>query len=91
MQAELEEAQKTGSMDEVFGKYCNKWPQIYGCFDNATVYMRQCMDRNEEESFNKTLDIIKELKEFMCFKDGDRLASKFILFRVRPTSDKSTK
>lgn len=66
-------------MDEVFAKYCNKWPLIYGCFDNVTFYMRQCMDNQETESFNKTLGIIKELKEFMCFKDGDRLASKKVL------------
>lgn len=81
VQSELDEAKKTGSMDEVFAKYCNRWPQIYACFDNATIYMRQCMDDKEIEAFNKTLGIVKELKEFMCFKDGDRLASKRNLFK----------
>lgn len=80
LQEELEEASKTGSMDEVFAKYCSKWPKIYSCFDKATVYMRQCMDKKEEDAFNKTLEIITELKEFMCFKDGDRLASKDFVF-----------
>ncbi|KAG5898151.1 hypothetical protein JTB14_034007 [Gonioctena quinquepunctata] len=74
VQEELEEAKKTGSMDEVFAKYCKKWPDIYTCFDNATVLARQCMREKEEASFNKTLEILAELQEFSCFKDGDRLA-----------------
>uniref|UniRef100_V5I8Q2 Hemolymph protein n=1 Tax=Anoplophora glabripennis TaxID=217634 RepID=V5I8Q2_ANOGL len=65
---------KTGSMDEVFGKYCNKWPSIYACLDNVTLTARSCMDDKEEVAFNKSLQIVSELQEFMCFKDGDRLA-----------------
>ncbi|KAJ8920154.1 hypothetical protein NQ315_011814 [Exocentrus adspersus] len=71
---ELEEAKKTGSMDEVFGKYCKKWPSIYSCFDNVTATARLCMDDKEEKAFNKSQKILNELQEFMCFKDGDRLA-----------------
>lgn len=74
IEAELTEAKKTGSMDEVFTKYCKKWPDIYNCFDNATATIRQCLTEQEDKSFNKTLDIIQEMQEFMCFKDGDRLA-----------------
>nr|XP_023012517.1 27 kDa hemolymph glycoprotein-like [Leptinotarsa decemlineata] len=74
VQEQLEEAKKTGSMDEVFAKYCKLWPEIYSCFDNATLLARKCMDEREEKSFNKSLEILKELKEFSCFKDGDRLA-----------------
>lgn len=77
VQDELKLAETNGSMDEVFAKYCKRWPEIYGCFDNASLYLRQCLDPKEIESFNKTLDIIEDLKEFMCFKDGDRLASEY--------------
>ncbi|XP_066155701.1 27 kDa glycoprotein-like [Euwallacea fornicatus] len=74
IQTELEEAKKTGSMDEVFAKYCNKWPNVYKCFDTASETVRTCLNQQEEGSFNKTLDIVQELQEFVCHKDGDRLA-----------------
>lgn len=67
-------------MDEVFGKYCKKWPEIYGCLDNVTATARSCMDNKEEAAFNKSLQILSELQEFMCFKDGDRMASKYITY-----------
>nr|CAI5845763.1 unnamed protein product [Callosobruchus analis] len=74
VQEELEKAKDTGSMDEVFGKYCNRWPEIQACFQNATSYARQCMDVKEQDAFNRSLAILQELQEFVCFKDGDRLA-----------------
>lgn len=74
IEEELEEKKKTGSMDEVFSKYCKKWPDIKGCFDKAVSISRSCMDKKEEDAFNRTLDIINDLQEFMCYKDGDRLA-----------------
>lgn len=70
-------------MDEVFGKYCNKWPAIYACLDNVTATARLCMDSKEEKAFNKSLQILAELQEFVCLKDGDRMASKSLLkFRL---------
>lgn len=74
VQKELDKAKKTGSMDEVFGKYCKKWPSMYACFDNVTSIARSCMNDNEKKAFNKTVDILLELQEFVCFKDGDRIA-----------------
>nr|CAH7742636.1 unnamed protein product [Callosobruchus chinensis] len=73
-QKELEKAKNTGSMDEVFGKYCKRWPDIQACFQNATSFARQCMDTKEQDAFNRSLTILQELQEFVCFKDGDRLA-----------------
>lgn len=74
VQEELEVAKKTGSMDEVFVKYCKKWPDILACLDNTTAIARTCMDEKEEDVFNKTLNLLNDLQNFMCFKDGDRLA-----------------
>ncbi|CAH1155992.1 unnamed protein product [Phaedon cochleariae] len=74
VQEELGEAEKSGSMDEVFGKYCKLWPDMYACFENATNIARQCMAGQEETSFNRSLVILNDLQEFVCFKDGDRLA-----------------
>lgn len=79
IQEELEKSKSTGSMDEVFSKYCNKWPDMHGCFDNVTSIARQCMDKREEAALNKTMEILNELQTFMCFKGGDRLASKYLI------------
>jgi hypothetical protein len=74
IQEEIEKSKKTGSMDEVFGKYCKKYPEIYACVEKVTDKMKLCLDPAEQETMNKTLKIVGELKEFICFKDGDRIA-----------------
>lgn len=73
---ELEAAKKTGSMDEVFGKYCAKTPTIKKCVGKFTDTLRECLDTNERNTLNTTLDVLKKLGEFVCYNDGDRLASK---------------
>jgi len=74
VQKELDEAKKTGSMDEVFAKYCRRWPDIYNCYEGTIATVRRCLSTKEETAFNKTLEIGQEFQEFMCHKDGDRLA-----------------
>ncbi|XP_050304701.1 27 kDa glycoprotein-like [Anthonomus grandis grandis] len=71
---ELEEAKKTGSMDEVFTKYCKKWPDVYSCFNNVTTTVKKCLNEKEETVLDKSLKIVQDFQEFMCFKEGDRLA-----------------
>lgn len=79
---ELKNARKTGSMDEVFAKYCDLWPEIYGCLNTTIDLVRKCMSIQEKKAFEKTLEIVTNLKEFMCFKEGDRLASKEIVINL---------
>ncbi|XP_063930534.1 27 kDa hemolymph protein-like [Zophobas morio] len=74
IQAELEESKKTGSMDEVFGKYCQKYPEIYKCITTVTEKVKPCLDPQEQDTMNKTLNVVDEIKEFVCYKDGDRIA-----------------
>lgn len=76
VQMEITEAKKTGSMDEVFGKYCKKFPEIYKCMANVTNNIRPCLEEAERETLNRSLELVQELKEFICYKDGDRIASK---------------
>jgi len=71
---EVEEAKKTGSMDEVFGKYCAKRPIVANCVRNFTDTISLCMEDAEKQALNITLEIVKQLGEFICFKDGDRIA-----------------
>lgn len=76
-QAELEEAKKTGSMDEVFAKYCKRIPNYMDCIQNVTEAARPCLEDKEKESLNVVLNVTESLLNFMCYKDGDRIASKF--------------
>lgn len=80
-QEELKEARKTGSMDEVFGKYCAKTPAFKKCVKNLTDTLKQCLDDNEKSTMDTVLEVLKRLGEFLCYNDGDRLASKCALIR----------
>lgn len=75
-QDELKEAKKTGSMDEVFGKYCRKTPAFKTCIKNFKDPLKQCLDENEKSTLETVLEVMKKLGEFLCYNDGDRLASK---------------
>jgi hypothetical protein len=88
IQEEIEKSKKTGSMDEVFGKYCKKYPEIYACVEKVTDKVKLCLDPAEQETMNKTLKIVGELKEFVCFKDGDRIASEWLFGRVFGATDR---
>lgn len=78
---ELEEAKKTGSMDEVFGKYCNKRPQAKECVLSFIDSIKPCLEETEKQALNVTLGVVKQLSEFVCFRDGDRIASKHCFMR----------
>lgn len=82
VQVELEEAKKTGSMDEVFAKYCKKIPDVMTCVKNVTDAVKPCLEDREKDSLKILSNITESLLDFACFKDGDRIASKkfFIVF-----------
>lgn len=75
-QEELNEAKKTGSMDEVFGKYCARTPAFKSCVKNLTDTLKECLEEDEKATLNTILEVLKKLGEFLCYNDGDRLASK---------------
>ncbi|CAH0555393.1 unnamed protein product [Brassicogethes aeneus] len=74
IKTEVEESKKTGSMDEVFGKYCKKRPEVKACLQKGIDAVKPCLEDTEKEAMNKTLNVIRELGEFICFRDGDRIA-----------------
>lgn len=82
LMSELDEAKKTGSMDEVFGKQCKKNPVLFACVRNLTSKFEQCLENDEKESIKVILNITESLATFLCYKDGDRLASKFFFSPV---------
>ncbi|XP_044754795.1 uncharacterized protein LOC123313821 [Coccinella septempunctata] len=71
---EIEESKKTGSMDEVFGKYCKKRPEFKKCVDKFLEKLKLCLIDDERKNLETVLNLIKELGEFACYKDGDRIA-----------------
>ncbi|XP_045474734.1 uncharacterized protein LOC123680732 [Harmonia axyridis] len=71
---EIEESKKTGSMDEVFGKYCKKRPEFKKCVDKFLEKLKLCLIDDEKKNLETVLNLIKELGEFACYKDGDRIA-----------------
>ncbi|XP_044754779.1 27 kDa glycoprotein-like [Coccinella septempunctata] len=74
LREEIEEAKKTGSMDEVFGKYCKKYPELSNCTDSFLESIQPCLEDNEKKSLNMSIALTHKLKEFICYKNGDRLA-----------------
>ncbi|XP_056639026.1 27 kDa hemolymph protein-like [Diorhabda sublineata] len=74
VEKELEEAKKTGSMDEVFLKYCKKRPQMKNCVKIFYDAFEPCLEEDEKNAVNLTANVVSELGNFACFKDGDRLA-----------------
>lgn len=71
---EIEEAKKTGSMDEVFGKYCNKYPELNNCTSDFLEAIQPCLEDNEKRSLNISLGLTQKMKDFICHKNGDRIA-----------------
>ncbi|XP_019763017.2 27 kDa glycoprotein [Dendroctonus ponderosae] len=71
---ELEEAKKTGSMDEVFGKYCNKRQDYKNCIFKTVNVTKECLEEVEINHINSAVKVIEEIADFACYRDGDRLA-----------------
>lgn len=67
-------------MDEVFGKYCKKRPDLKECMLKTYNAAKPCLEESEINAINVTAQILSELGDFACFKDGDRIASKYTKF-----------
>lgn len=76
LQEELDEAKKTGSMDEVFREYCKKIPNVMSCVKNVTDAIKPCLEDKEKDSLKTLSNITESLLDFACLKDGDKIASK---------------
>ncbi|OWR47512.1 hemolymph protein [Danaus plexippus plexippus] len=74
LQKEIKDATPTGQVDEVFKKYCYKKPDFKGCFQNMTETIKPCFSVEEQKNLKTIYNISEQLAEFICFKDGDRIA-----------------
>ncbi|XP_013178101.1 PREDICTED: 27 kDa hemolymph protein-like [Papilio xuthus] len=71
---EIEKAKPDGRVDEVFKKYCDKRPALLSCFHNAMDVVQHCLSAEERQHVPPLLNMTHQLAEFICFKDGDRIA-----------------
>lgn len=74
IQKEIEKAKPTGDLDTVFRKYCKKSPQLKYCMNNFTSAIEPCLDTNEKETKRVITNVTDALLNFICFKEGDRIA-----------------
>ncbi|XP_045524028.1 27 kDa glycoprotein-like isoform X1 [Pieris brassicae] len=74
LQQEIEEAKPQGQVDEVFKKYCDKTPSFRVCFSNMTDAVKPCLAEDEQQSMKTVHNITEQLADFICFKEGDRIA-----------------
>ncbi|KAL4710394.1 hypothetical protein ACJJTC_008796 [Scirpophaga incertulas] len=74
LQMEIEEAKPNGKIDEVFKKYCEKTPSFKKCFKDMTEAVKPCFSEKERANLKTVHNITEQLAEFICFKEGDRIA-----------------
>ncbi|KAJ0179737.1 hypothetical protein K1T71_004328 [Dendrolimus kikuchii] len=71
---EIEAAKPTGSLDEVFKKYCDKSPKLKTCWHNLLDGVMPCLDATAQEQIGSAKNGTDQLIDFLCYKDGDRIA-----------------
>jgi len=74
LQAEMEKYKPTGDLDIVFKNYCNKRGTLRACVSNFTDTVQRCLDEKERENMKIVMNITDSLLEFICYKEGDRIA-----------------
>lgn len=71
---EMEEHKPHGELDVVFKKYCRKVPIFKQCISNFTTAVEPCLEPAERENKVIVQNITDALLNFICFKEGDRIA-----------------
>ncbi|KAL2731373.1 27 kDa hemolymph protein-like [Vespula squamosa] len=74
LNAEMENAKPKGELDEVFKKYCRRSPILKTCVNNFTTAIEPCLEQRERENKRIVLNITESLLNFICYKEGDRIA-----------------
>lgn len=74
LQAEMEKYKPTGDLDIVFKNYCNKRSLLRACINKFTDAVEHCLDEKERENKKIVLNITNAVLEFICYKEGDRIA-----------------
>lgn len=74
LQQEIEDAKPSGDLDTVFGKYCKKTPTVIQCVKDFMTSVDPCLEEKEKANKKIVMNMTESLIDFLCFKDGDRIA-----------------
>ncbi|XP_011501440.1 PREDICTED: 27 kDa hemolymph protein-like [Ceratosolen solmsi marchali] len=74
LKEEMDKARPTGDLDEVFKKYCRKKPILKNCMADFTTAIEPCLEPEEKENKKIVHNITDKILNFICFKEGDRIA-----------------
>ncbi|XP_015586446.1 27 kDa hemolymph protein [Cephus cinctus] len=74
LQIEMDQAKPKGDLDVVFKKYCRKSPTLKSCLMNFTDALEPCLEEKERENKKFVKNITESLLNFICHKEGDRIA-----------------
>lgn len=61
-------------IDDIVVKYCNKFPIFQKCVTAIINKAKPCFDKEEIQSMHDALDLIKAVRDFMCYRNGFRLS-----------------
>ncbi|CAH1404820.1 unnamed protein product [Nezara viridula] len=74
LKEEINAAKPTGDLDIVFKKYCHKTPILKSCISDLLVGYEGCLKPEERGDVYILQNITDSLMNFVCFKEGDRIA-----------------
>uniref|UniRef100_A0A8D8LPB4 27 kDa hemolymph protein n=1 Tax=Cacopsylla melanoneura TaxID=428564 RepID=A0A8D8LPB4_9HEMI len=74
LKIEIEGAKPTGDLDRVFSKYCRKSPILKQCVTNFTSALEPCLEPKEKQTKIVFQNVSESLLDFICHKEGDRIA-----------------
>lgn len=80
LQEEMEIARPKGELDTVFKKYCGRTPEVKSCVWNFTETAKPCLEEEERNNVKIIMNITEALLDFICHKEGDRIACLFFDF-----------
>ncbi|XP_064084954.1 27 kDa hemolymph glycoprotein-like [Macrobrachium nipponense] len=74
LQHEINRSIPRGQLDLVFKKYCGRRDSLMECVEDMFTKLDVCMDERERQDLNITRAAIDAGLDFVCYKDGDRIA-----------------
>jgi len=73
--SEVGRNRKSSELDSVLRKYCNAHiPAARDCLARFLGVSRHCLKEREQAGLNVTLDMVDSAIQFICHRDGDRVA-----------------
>jgi hypothetical protein len=60
-------------------RYCAKTPSFKKCFVEVTDAVKPCFAEKERANLKTVYNVTEQLAEFICYKEGDRIACKYTI------------